>query len=112
MRFETAWEQAEVGWCRQACIDWDGRKRRIWVFVLGVRDDPGLVPDLIRKLERQAAADADLNPDARNIPGTEDRPAPPRNLPQSPAERLERGFRPLGEHPGYTRGLKRAETSR
>ena len=111
MRFETAWEQAEVGWCRQACIDWDGRKRRIWVFVLGVGDDPGLVPDLIRKLERQAAADADLNPDARNIPGTEDRPAPPRNLPQSPAERSERGFSPLGE-PEYTRGLKRAETPR
>ena len=100
MRFETAWEQVEVGWCRQACIDWDGRKRRIWVLVLGVRDDPGLVPDLIRELECQAAADADLNPDARNIPGTQGRPALPQNLPQSPAERSERGFSPLGELQG------------
>ena len=36
MRFETAWEQAEVDWGRQTCIDRDGRKRRIRVFVLGV----------------------------------------------------------------------------
>ena len=41
------------------------------VFVLGVRDDPGLVPDLIRELVRQAAADAALDSDARKIPGTE-----------------------------------------
>ena len=66
------------------------------MFVLGVRDNvPGLVPDLIRELECQAAADAALNPDARSIPGTEDRPALPRNLPQSPGERSERGFSPI-----------------
>ena len=122
MRFETAWEQAEVDWGRQTCIDRDGRKRRIrvfvlgvrsgcsfwvfvlgvrsgcsfWMFVLGVRDNvPGLVPDLIRELECQAAAYAALNPDARNIPGTEDRPALSRNMPQSPGERSERGFSPI-----------------
>ena len=79
--------------------------RSFWMFVLGVRDNvPGLVPDLIRELECQAAADAALNPDARNIPGTEDRPALPRNLPQSPGERSERGFSPITTPGGPEKG--------
>ena len=71
MRFELARGKAEVDWGSQTCIDRDGRKRRIRVYVLGVRDDLGLVPDLIRELVRRAAAEAAIDPDARKIPGTE-----------------------------------------
>ena len=114
MRFEPTREQAEADWGSLPYIGEDGKQRRIRVFVPGVRDDPGLVPDLIRELVRRAAAEAALNADARKIPGTEAARPRRRTCHSGPLRGHNGVLAPWVNsvgHPGLEKGRKRRRST-
>ena len=78
MRFDAApGEQDQVDSGSLAYLDQDGRKRRIWMFVMTMGWSRACYVELVR----QAVADAALNPDVRDILGTGDGLTPPQNRP-------------------------------
>ena len=62
MRFETApGEQAQVDWGSLAYLDEDGRKRRIWVFVMTLGWSRACYVELVRRADTAAFIQCHVN---------------------------------------------------